>query len=124
MVVGGLPQAREDHAEAVAGLAHEMVAALGRVDEGLRVRVGIHTGPVVAGVIGTKKFAYDLWGDTVNTAARMESHGIPSRVQCSEAVYRRLKDRYDFEPRGEVEIKGKGLMPTYLLVGVRATPPA
>jgi class 3 adenylate cyclase len=73
-----------------------------------QIRTGIASGPVVAGVIGEQKFSYDLWGDTVNTASRMESHGVPGRIQVTEATYRRLRDRFQFEDRGEIEIKGKG----------------
>jgi class 3 adenylate cyclase len=79
------------------------------------MRYGIHTGSVVAGVIGKRKFSYDLWGDTVNTAARMESHGIPDAIQVTEDVYETLRDRYSFTPRGPVQIRGKGEMSTYLL---------
>ena len=74
---------------------------------------------MIAGVIGRQKFIYDLWGDTVNTASRMESHGVPGRIQVTAAVYERLRERYAFEPRGEIEVKGKGLMATWLLVGRR-----
>ena len=73
----------------------------------------------MAGVIGRQKFVYDLWGDTVNTASRMESHGVGDRIQCSERLYRLLGERFTFVPRGEIEIKGKGSMPTYFLVGIR-----
>jgi class 3 adenylate cyclase len=120
MVAGGIPVPREDHCEAVADMALAMLAACasGRVAEaGIRLRAGIDTGPVVAGVIGRRKFIYDLWGDTVNTASRMESHGIPGSIQVTEAVYRRLCDRYRFEPRGTVDVKGKGPMATWLLIG-------
>ncbi len=121
MVVGGLPTARVDHVEAVAAMALAMrkeltqhsVAGFGQ----LRMRFGIDTGAVVAGVIGRRKFSYDLWGDNVNTAARMESHGIPNEIQVTEAVYQQLRDRYEFTSRGPVEIKGKGSMTTWLLVG-------
>ncbi|HVR33210.1 MAG TPA: adenylate/guanylate cyclase domain-containing protein [Acidimicrobiia bacterium] len=121
MVVGGLPAARADHVEAVAAMALAMRAELKQHSvEGfgqLRMRFGIDTGTVVAGVIGRRKFSYDLWGDTVNTAARMESHGIPGEIQVTEAVYRQLRGRYEFTARGPVEIKGKGSMTTWLLVG-------
>ena len=83
----------------------------------LALRIGIESGPVVAGVIGRRKFIYDLWGDTVNTASRMESHGIPGQIQVSEATHRRLRDRYAFESRGEIEVKGKGRRAAYLLIG-------
>lgn len=82
-----------------------------------QLRVGIHTGPVVAGVIGTKKFIYDLWGDTVNIASRMESHGLPGTIQVTQDVHDRLRDYYQFQPRGEISVKGKGAMLTYLLTG-------
>ena len=83
----------------------------------LQVRIGINTGPVVAGVIGLKKFIYDLWGDTVNFASRMESSGVPGRIQVSEATWMRLRDGYAFEERGEIEVKGIGRVSAYLLVG-------
>ena len=88
----------------------------------LEVRIGIDTGPVVAGVIGRAKFTYDLWGDTVNTASRMESHGVPGAIQVTERTYERLRDRYELRRRGTIEVKGKGPMTTYLLLGRRLSP--
>jgi len=121
MVVGGLPLERIDHLEAIAEMALDMQAAIARFrhinQRPLQMRIGINTGPVIAGVIGIKKFIYDLWGDTVNTASRMESHGVAGAIQVTEPVYNRLKSRYDLENRGEIEVKGKGRMNVYLLKG-------
>ncbi len=123
MAVGGLPEPQADHAERVANAALEMLPALARVgkwlDMPLSVRIGLHSGDAVAGVIGRQKFVYDLWGDTVNTASRMESHGVGDRIQCTERFYRLMGDRFSFAPRGQVDIKGKGMMPTYFLVAAR-----
>ena len=121
MVVGGVPEKRSDHCETIAEMALEMMAVIhekfvGKYDR-LDLRIGIHSGQVVAGVIGRKKFSYDLWGDSVNTAARMESHGIPGKIQVTEAIFNRLRNNFIFEKRGKIEIKGKGLMETYFLVG-------
>ena len=121
MVAGGLPSPREDHAEAIADMALEMRAEAARSAEvsgqALEVRIGIDTGPVVAGVIGRTKFIYDLWGDTVNTASRMESHGLPGAIQVTEHTYERLRHRYELRRRGTIEIKGKEATGTYLLIG-------
>lgn len=123
MAVGGIPEPREDHVQVMVRLALDMQASaplLAR-DVGLddlQLRVGLHTGSVIAGVIGRSKFSYDLWGDTVNTAARMESHGLPNRVHVSEDVVHLLKQRTDqfvFEKREQMDVKGKGLMTTYFV---------
>ncbi len=124
MVVGGLtPDGRRDHAAQVADMALDMLAEMASFQtpfgQSLDIRIGIHTGPTVAGVIGLKKFIYDVWGDAVNTASRMESQGEPGRIQVSAPTYERLGGNYTFEPRGTIEIKGKGPMETYFLTGRR-----
>ena len=119
MVAGGIPIPRSDGAEAVAQMAIGMQKAIGLFnitrDHSLSIRIGINTGAVVAGVIGTKKFIYDLWGDAVNTASRMESHGLPGCIHVTEATRKLLGDKYVFEDRGLMFIKGKGEMRTYFL---------
>lgn len=121
MVVGGLPTPRDDHAEAIAAAALDMQVLVAQFREetgvDISIRIGINTGPVVAGVIGLKKFIYDLWGDTVNVASRMESQGVSGNTQVTEATYRLLRDRYRFEERGAISVKGRGEMTTYLLLG-------
>jgi class 3 adenylate cyclase len=121
MVVGGLPQPRSDHVEAVADMALEMQRKIAiQTDEAgqpLALRIGIATGPVVAGVIGDAKFSYDVWGNTVNIASRMETQGVNGRIQVTEAVYARLRDKYQFEARGVIQVKSKGDMNTYFLTG-------
>jgi len=123
MVVGGLPIPRSDHAQAVAAMALDMQQAIAsfQVDRNdpFQIRIGINTGPVVAGVIGIKKFSYDLWGDTVNVASRMESQGIPGRIQVSATTYKQLKNQFVFEERGAIAVKGKGNMTTYWLKGYK-----
>jgi adenylate cyclase len=119
MVVGGLPKPRTDHAEAIADLALEIQQEIHTISqelgEPLALRMGINSGPVIAGVIGIKKFIYDLWGDTVNIASRMESHGQSGYIQVTEASYRQLQATHQFQERGLIPVKGKGMMRTYWL---------
>jgi class 3 adenylate cyclase len=121
MVAGGLPDPLPDHAQAVAELALAMREEVARradpSGQPLAVRIGIDTGPVEAGVIGTSKFSYDLWGDTVNTASRMESHGIPGCIQVTARTYQRLQAGYRFQRRGPIPVRGMGEMVTYFLLG-------
>jgi adenylate cyclase len=121
MVVGGLPSPRADHAIAIASMALEMIDAIAQFNldsgENFQIRIGINSGSVVAGVIGLRKFIYDLWGDTVNIASRMESHGAPGLVHVTKDTYILLKDVFLFEKRGLISVKGKGEMETYWLKG-------
>ena len=123
MVASGVPRRRPDHAQVLARLALEMCTYLctlpPRNGKQISFRMGINSGPVIAGVIGRKKFAYDLWGDTVNTASRMESHGIGGKIQITRDTYELIKDEFLFEPRGMITIKGKGELETWFLKGIR-----
>ncbi len=124
MVVSGVPEPRPDHLEALAALALDMVDAVAELkDPGGRpvpLRIGLAAGPVVAGIVGARKFFYDVWGDAVNVAARMETTDVEGRIQVPQNVYERLKDSFVLEERGPVEVKGKGVMHTWYLVGRRA----
>jgi adenylate cyclase len=128
MVAAGVPIPRPDHARALALMALDMLEAMRSDDEvghlGLELRVGINSGPVVAGVIGRKRFLYDLWGDAVNTASRMESHGTPGRIQITRATYELLDDEFECEPRGPIAVKGKGEIEAWYLVRPRGDRPS
>jgi class 3 adenylate cyclase len=120
MVAAGLPEPRPDHAHVVARFAFDMLAVLARINEEtghkLALRIGIHSGPVVAGVIGRRKFIYDLWGDTVNIASRMESHGVAGEIHVTAEVARRIGDEFDLSEPRTITVKGKGEMVTHLIV--------
>ncbi|MBK7957660.1 MAG: adenylate/guanylate cyclase domain-containing protein [Bacteroidetes bacterium] len=120
MAVAGVPIDCEDHAERAAAFAQEVIEYMKvyrqKTNSELQIRVGLHCGRAIAGVIGENKFAYDLWGDSVNTASRMESHGVPGKIHVSEDFKNELSESaYRFVERGEMEVKGKGLMKTYFL---------
>ncbi len=123
MVVSGVPQPRGDHLDALACLALDMSEAVADIKDpqgrAIPLRIGLAAGPVVAGVVGSRKFFYDVWGDAVNVASRMESTDVEGRIQVPQSVYERLKDNYVLEERGDVDIKGKGIMHTWYLVGRR-----
>ena len=122
MVAAGVPSPRTDHAHAIAELALRMQDHCAQhqfYGHKLHLRVGINSGPVVAGIVGTHKFAYDLWGDVVNTASRMESHGVAGSIQISGATYQLIRDEYVCEPRGPIQVKGKNQMETYFLLARR-----
>jgi class 3 adenylate cyclase len=131
MVVGGLPTPRDDHADAIANMSLDMQLAIANFNNNMNllnlnndisIRIGINTGSVVAGVIGVNKFIYDLWGDAVNIASRMESHGLAGEIQVTGAIYEKLKDKYLFEERGIISVKGRGDMITYWLRGNQGQP--
>jgi guanylate cyclase len=123
MVAAGVPTPRPDHARALALMGLDMLRAVRADDEvghlGLELRIGINSGPVVAGVIGRKRFLYDLWGEAVNTASRMESHGTPGRIQITHATYALLADEFECEPRGAISVKGKGEVEAWYLIGLK-----
>jgi len=124
MVVAGAPEPRADHADAIANMALRMVTTIEQanrdLDITLKVRIGIHSGPVVAGIIGTHRFLYDVWGDTVNVASRLESHSLPNRIQVSDATAGLLQKRFELEPRGAISVKGKGKIKTHFITGAKA----
>lgn len=123
MLAGGIPVPSGDHTERTVSAALEMLDNFKELNSkwnvNINIRIGIHVGSVIAGVIGKNKFVYDLWGDTVNISSRMESHGVPGRINCSEIVYNLLKDKFSFEDRGEMEVKGKGIMRMHFINSIK-----
>jgi class 3 adenylate cyclase len=121
MVIGGFPKRRPDHAQAIAQMALDMETAIAQFNaentQNFSIRIGIHSGSVMTGIINIKKFTYNLWGDTVNLASCMESQGLAGKIQVTETTYQLLCDEFLLEKRGEIEVKGKGTMTTYLLIG-------
>jgi adenylate cyclase len=121
MAAAGLPVPRPDHADVIADFALAMLDALDAVnttmDVPFQIRIGIHTGPVVAGVIGSHRFLYDIWGEAVNLASRLESHGVPGRIHVSPQTSRMLAGRYELEPRGLINLRGIGKIRTDFLTG-------
>jgi len=125
MCVAGVPRRRADHAQAMARMALDICAYLDELraagEDRIDLRIGMNSGPCVGGVIGLRKFVFDIWGDSVNTASRMESHSVPGRVHLSDATYELIRDEFNCEPRGTIEVKGKGPMRTWFLLGERDT---
>ena len=121
MLASGVPDVSQDHSCIVANCALDMIKATDHFSDpdgnSIQIRIGIHTGPAIAGVIGTHKFSYDIWGDTVNTASRMESHGDVGRIQTTKEIFENLKNNFIFERRNKIEVKGKGEMETFWLIG-------
>jgi len=124
MCVAGVPRRRADHAQVMARMALGICAYLDELraagEDRIDFRIGMNSGPCVGGVIGLRKFVFDIWGDSVNTASRMESHGVPGRIHLSDATYELIRDEFNCEPRGTIEVKGKGAMRTWFLVGERS----
>jgi adenylate cyclase len=123
MAAGGLPDPLDDHAARVIDLGLAMFGAATEESSDLadlRLRVGVHSGPVIGGVIGHDKFTFDIWGETVNIASRLESHGVPGRVHVSAETWKTVQDLFDAEPRGPINLRGYGPMETCLIVGRRA----